>query len=704
MLFVFPNLALAALATVFHWSHLNHPFLIWLTLLCITCLGLLVNRSFEIGKRPPPEESIPVIARTLAILLAALWGGQAFLIPLTAPGVLSFHSPTLILLGILFTLGLSSCPVSAVLALFLLLSPTLYLLLSGEGLLLQPAQAISLFGLFLLAALFLRPFSFPMLSPPQPARQNHLEPSPRSPSFPSSTRHCFSSDTLILESILKLTSPGAPHCDWQRCFKEIHSAINNTLQADNFFLLERRSTTAASLVSQEKEPINPPRHIWILSVQIWTALLSKGAIVHNLAENFMEEEHKTLARDGIKTLLLIPLIVKNELWGVIGLDRRKSSTLFTQQQINFLRFIANILAMSISNQRDRWERDRLATVVEQSSDCIIITNTKGRILYANPACKKVTGYLPEEILGKSVKILHAPSIRQDLWNQIKEAIINGDGWNGQFANYRKDKTLYEEEMLISPVHDHEGRITNRVIVKRNITEEKRLESIAEAANLMDNIGFVFSSIRHELGNPINSIKVSLSVLDSNLENYTTADIKRFISRSLSDIGRVEYLLKTLKNFSVFEQPHIEATDLLALLTKLVQLTEKDLKKQEVTLKIDHPPQPLIGLVDPRAFLQVLLNLITNAVAALDGCKNKEISITMAGGKNEQITFSLEDNGCGMEDETIRNLFRPFFTTKPEGTGLGLVIVKKMLSKMNCSIEASSRKNRGTRIQIIIPVG
>lgn len=358
--------------------------------------------------------------------------------------------------------------------------------------------------------------------------------------------------------------------------------------------------------------------------------------------------------------------------------------------------------MAISNQRDRSERDRLATVVKQSSDCIIITDTMGRILYANPACKKVTGYLPKEILGKSVKLLHAPSIRQDLWKQIREAIINGDGWSGQFANYRKDKTLYEEEMLISPVHDHEGHITNRVIVKRNITEEKRLESIAEAANLMDNIGFVFSSIRHELGNPINSIKVSLSVLDSNLENYSTADIKRFISRSLSDIGRVEYLLKTLKNFSVFEQPRIEATDLAALLNKLVQLTEKDLMKQEVTLTIDHPPQPLVGLVDPRAFLQVLLNLITNAVAALDGCQNKEITITMAGGKNERITFNLEDNGCGMEDETIRNLFRPFFTTKPEGTGLGLVIVKKMLSKMNCSIEASSRKNKGTRIQIIIP--
>ncbi len=65
-------------------------------------------------------------------------------------------------------------------------------------------------------------------------------------------------------------------------------------------------------------------------------------------------------------------------------------------------------------------------------------------------------------------------------------------------------------------------------------------------------------------------------------------------------------------------------------------------------------------------------------------------------------FSFEDNGCGMDEETVRNLFRPFFTTKAEGTGLGLVIVKKMLSKMNCSITASSQKGKGTRMEIIIP--
>ena len=146
--------------------------------------------------------------------------------------------------------------------------------------------------------------------------------------------------------------------------------------------------------------------------------------------------------------------------------------------------LANLLTMAISNQQDRSERDRLGTVVEQSSDCIIIINTSGTVLYANPACEKVTGFSPEEIVGTPIKRLYTPPVRKKLWHELKAALATGNAWSGQFANYRKDNTLYEEEMLLSPVYDQEGRVANQVIVKRDITEEKRLESIAEAANLI----------------------------------------------------------------------------------------------------------------------------------------------------------------------------------------------------------------------------
>ncbi len=512
----------------------------------------------------------------------------------------------------------------------------------------------------------------------------------------------ISPDDLIWKSIVRLTDPKALHSDWRTCFNRLQADICDALDADELFLLDNSPHVGGPLIPITKENTDNYLHNWILSVPEWMNLLENGLQIHDLSKHFSIEEQAILEQESIQAILLIPLIVNKKLVAILGASRHGEASMFSQRQIGSLRFITNILVMAISNQRDRSERDRLGTVVEQSSDCIIITSTGGKILYANSACEEVTGFSPEEITGESVKELYPPSLRTALWKQMKNDLKRGDGWNGQFTSCRKDGTLYKEKMQISPVYDQDGNVANQVLIKRDVTEEKRLESIAEAANLMDNIGFVFSSIRHELGNPINSIKVSLSVLSSNLDTYDTHAIKRFVSRSLQDIGRVEYLLTTLKNFSVFERPDIKKTDMLALLHKFTQLTEKDLAAEYIMLAINSPDEPLTGMLDPRAFLQVLLNLITNAVAALENTKDKTITISLTQNQNRQITFIIEDNGSGMEEDTVRNLFRPFFTTKEKGTGLGLVIVKKMLSKMNCSISATSQKGKGTCMEIIIP--
>lgn len=514
--------------------------------------------------------------------------------------------------------------------------------------------------------------------------------------------HHISTDDLIWKSILQLTNPDTLHSNWHIRFNQVQSDICIALEASKLFLLDNSTDIGSPLFPHKEKTAETYNHNWILSVPEWMQQLKCGENIHEVSINMHIEEQAILEQEGIRTLLLIPLIVGDKLIAIIGACKYEDSVLFSQQQINSFRFITNILEMAISNQQDRSERDRLVTVVEQASDCIIITSINGIILYANKACEKVTGCIPGEITGKTIKTLYPHSVRKRLWKRIKADLKHGSEWSGQFANRRKDGTLYEEEMQISPVYSLDGKVANQVLIKRDITEEKRLESIVEAANLMENIGFIFSSIRHELGNPINSIKVSLSVLESNLDTYSTDDIKRFVKRSLSDIGRVEYLLRTLKNFSVFERPDIQKTDMQALLQKLVELTEKDLAKQYVMLAIIPPIEPLTGLLDPRAFLQVLLNLITNAVAAMDATKNKTITITLSQKQTKQIIFTVKDNGQGMDESVKRNLFRPFFTTKTEGTGLGLVIAKKMLSKMNCSISASSEKGKGTCMEIIIP--
>ncbi len=240
------------------------------------------------------------------------------------------------------------------------------------------------------------------------------------------------------------------------------------------------------------------------------------------------------------------------------------------------------------------------------------------------------------------------------------------------------------------------------LLVRDITEKRRLESIAQAVNTMDNIGFIFSGIRHEIGNPLNSIKMTVSVLQKNLDDFSKAAVGTYLERVASEITRMEYLLKSLKNFSMFEKQDIRDHDLGTFLEKLQALVAGDFAQKGIGLLIEPAPENISARFDPRALHQVLLNLLSNAVDALHGRPNKEIRISTAT-SGELCWLTVRDNGCGMNEEQRKLLFQPFCTSKPHGNGLGLVITRKLLTIMQASIDIRSTEGDGTIVQIALPL-
>lgn len=239
------------------------------------------------------------------------------------------------------------------------------------------------------------------------------------------------------------------------------------------------------------------------------------------------------------------------------------------------------------------------------------------------------------------------------------------------------------------------------ILMRDITETMRLMSIAEAVNTMDNIGYTFSGIRHEIGNPINSIKMTMSVLRRNLDRFPSEVVYEYIDRTISEIGRVEYLLQSLKNFSMFEVPEIKPLELLDFLKQFIQLVRSGMDREAIGLHLDMPTGPAWVAADARALQQVMLNLLANATAAVDGRPDPLIAISVQG-CSKYVTLKVQDNGCGISREDQQHLFKPFYTTKVTGTGLGLVITRKLLAQMGCSIEIFSNEGSGTTVSIFLP--
>lgn len=242
---------------------------------------------------------------------------------------------------------------------------------------------------------------------------------------------------------------------------------------------------------------------------------------------------------------------------------------------------------------------------------------------------------------------------------------------------------------------------NFVVLLRDITEQRRLETIAETANLMENIGYVFGGIRHELGNPINTIKMTLSVLRRNLDAVDTAKVADAIDRTLEEVTRVEYLLNNLKSFTIYDTPVLAPLNLAAAVERFAHLVRGDMEQRGIALTTRVSQTSRWVMADARTLQQVLLNLVTNAVDALAGRSGARIEL-ITEAHHERILLKVRDNGVGMGADQLANLFKPFRTTKPRGTGLGMVIVKKMLSAMGASLEVASQVDHGTTMTISMP--
>jgi C4-dicarboxylate-specific signal transduction histidine kinase len=171
---------------------------------------------------------------------------------------------------------------------------------------------------------------------------------------------------------------------------------------------------------------------------------------------------------------------------------------------------------------------------------------------------------------------------------------------------------------------------------------------------------------------------------------------------LEEISRMEYLLKAMKNFNMYETVELIDMNITDFMTKFLALVKGDFEKRGIKVEIN-VSEPAWIYADPRALQQVLLNILTNASDAFEGQENPRITIDVSK-MADMVNIRVEDNGSGMTEEQQEDLFKPFYTTKSKGTGLGLVIAKKMMTKMKGIIEVVSEKNRGTIVDLFIPEG
>ncbi len=344
------------------------------------------------------------------------------------------------------------------------------------------------------------------------------------------------------------------------------------------------------------------------------------------------------------------------------------------------------------------ERARLAAAIAQSGEAVVLTDPDGTIRYVNPAFTRITGFSPEEALGRNPRILKSGRHGEAFYRELWATITSGMTWDGRIVNRRKDGTLYTEDMTISAVRDSSGRIVQFVAVKRDITAHLDMEAQLLQAQKMEAIGLLAGGVAHDFNNLLQAMLAVVSLARADRANPERAFARM---RELEEqIRRGGALTRQLLLFARRETTRPETFDLNDLVRDVTGMLGR-IVRENIALAADLTPDALPVDVDRGQIEQVLVNLVVNASDAMPEGGRVRLSTW---GRGDIVGLAVADNGPGIPAAIRDRIFEPFFTTKGagKGTGLGLSVVHGIVARSGGTVTVDGSEGSGATFTVTLP--
>ena len=242
-------------------------------------------------------------------------------------------------------------------------------------------------------------------------------------------------------------------------------------------------------------------------------------------------------------------------------------------------------------------------------------------------------------------------------------------------------------------------------IARDVSEQHALTDKLVQADKLVLLGQLSAGVAHEIRNPLAAVNLNLQILKRNIpENAPEFD---YVNTALQGVERISRIVEVTLNFSRPTIPDVKEVNLNSLIPTTLELVASVLKRKEITVELQLQDDLPLVAADEKQLQQAFVNLITNSADAIKTKGNIIIKTYLEAGlkhnEGEMVVVSIADNGIGITPEDLSKIFNPFFTRKPDGTGLGLPITQRILHQHGGVIDVESKVGVGTTFYVKLPV-